>query len=119
MVTGEKPDETVDWGEVNEFLSSELATEALREASMSVALGPLQIAVDRLASAVFGFTMSEAPDWFRELGELETAHEVSGLRGRERRRLASLRARARRAMRLAGRAAQREAIGLGGGCYGV
>lgn len=172
MVTGEKPDEQVDWSEVSETavhdrcgnpvsfdpsirsegdrseLSDEdgpyysavcetcdedllkfeiesapsISAESFGEAIADLVDGglshivsivtPLREAMDALALSIFGVRASELPEWTQELWQLESRHAEIGLRGRARRRLASLRKLDRRWYRLQWRVLQRREIGV-------
>lgn len=92
MVTGEKPDEQVDWADVVRITS------------------PLQEAMDRLSLSVFGLRVSELPEWLDELMSLDV--QGGSLRKRDRLRRASLRKQYRRLRMRAARAEQRRAIGV-------
>lgn len=101
MVTGEKPDEQVDWSEV-----AAAADAASREVI------PFADALDALARGAFGVPVWAMPSWMPELLGLEAAHGRRRLRGRARRRLGSLRKRERAWLVGLERRAQRRRIGL-------
>ena len=112
MVTGEKPDEQVDWSEVER--GAERATGSMHEFGRAVVrIGtPLSEAIDAVALRVFGYRVADLPSWLHELWALEAEHAGFGLRGRARRRLGALRKRERRRVELLRREAQRRAIGV-------
>ncbi len=105
MVTGEKPDEQVDWGAVS-ALEHEAGAGLVRVGTA------ITETLDRIAVAVFMAPVRDLPPWLGELVFLETEHSAFGLRGAARRRLASLRKADARRVRLVRRRWQRRAIGL-------
>lgn len=113
MVTGEKPDEQVDWSEVQEVACGGPSLMELVEAGADAISRAISEALDRVALALFGTRAAEIPDWVDELYRLE-AH--GRLPKRLRKRRASLRARMRAVDRAAMRRVHRESIGVRDAC---